>query len=79
MPADNELLKELIRVLDKMNPEHINGCVILHFDKETKELKSISPMLNVTSIKELYGQLNQAKHAIHHFLNDLTNKGLHKN
>lgn len=72
------LIKELNNVLDKANPGYINGCVCLHFDKQTKELKSISPMVPATSIEELFNQLQSAEKAIHHFLQELVNKGLHK-
>lgn len=68
--------KELIDVLTRWDPERLNACIILHFDKETKRLQSISPMLNVTSIQELFNQLSDARDAIQGFLNDLMNKNL---
>ncbi len=71
-------MKELIRILKEMNPDTLNMCVIMHFDKETKELKSISPVVQATSIDELYNQLYSTREAISHFLNDLIDKGLKK-
>lgn len=71
-------MEKLIEVLKEMNPAYTNGCVILHFDKETGELKSISPMLPVQSIDGLYQGLSSAEKAIHQFLEDLINKGLYK-
>lgn len=71
--------EKLIEELNKFDESHRNGAVILHFDKETNELKSISPLLPVKSIDELYDSLKHAREAINHFLNDLVNKGLHKN
>jgi hypothetical protein len=72
-------LQKLIKVLEEFAPDTANGCVIFHMHKETKQIKSISPLVQVTSIEELYNQLSQCRDAIHHFLNDLVNKGLHKN
>jgi hypothetical protein len=71
--------QEMIDLLNKWDENSINAVVILHFDKETKLLKSISPMLQASSMEELYNQLSSAEKAIHAFLNDLINKGLHKN
>lgn len=71
--------KELIEVLTRWDESHINGCIILHFNKETKRLESISPMLQVGSIAELMEQMLHARDAIQGLLDDLMNKGLAKN
>jgi len=65
--------------LDEINPKHLNGCITLHFNKESKELESISPMLPATSIQELINQLQSARNAIDHLLKDLVDKNLPKN
>lgn len=70
---------QLVNALSEFNPEFLNGAVVFHMDKETKELKSISPVCPVSSVDELYKQLSQVRDGIQHFLNDLLNKGIYKN
>jgi hypothetical protein len=71
--------ENLIKAIQETFPETLNGAVIFHLDKETKNLKSITPICPVESVQELYIQLSNCRDAIHHFLNDLVNKGLAKN
>jgi hypothetical protein len=79
IPEMNQDSRDLLKAIQKFDERYLNGAVITHFDKETKLLKSISPMLPVQSISELYEQLRQTRDAIQHFLNDLVNKELYKN
>lgn len=72
-------MEKIIKALNEFSPDSLNGAVIIHMDKKTKEIKSISPLLSASSIDELYNQLSDTRDAIQHFLNDLVNKGLHKN
>lgn len=69
-------MTELIRLLEKWNLETLNCCVIVHMDKETKRVKSISPLLQATTVKEIYTQLSETRDAIQGFLNDLISKNL---
>jgi hypothetical protein len=71
--------KEFLEALRKFNPDFLNGAVIFHMDKETKQVKSISPICPVNSVEELYMQLSHCRDGIQHFLNDLVDKGLAKN
>lgn len=77
--AQDEKLKELIWLLQRWDESKLNACIILHFNKETKRLETISPLLQVDSIQELFEQMLCARDAIQGFLDDLMNKKLVKN
>lgn len=79
MPTDNPHLDAILQHLQLMNPEMINMAVLLHCDRGTKKLKSISPIIQAASVQELYNQLKDARNAIHAFLEDLVKKGLCEN
>jgi hypothetical protein len=75
-------IQNLLKALNAAFPESLNGAVILHFDEETKELKSISPIIpfqSPTASEDLYNALVQARDAIQLFLNDWIDRGLPKN
>lgn len=73
-----DTLTQLIKILGEFKPETLNGAVILHLDKDTKQLKSISPLCPVESVDELYRMLSDARDGIQSFLNDLVDKGIKK-
>lgn len=62
-----------LSALQEFDPAYYNGAVVLHFDKQTERLHSISPMIPATSIQELYLKLHDARDAITNVLNDLIN------
>lgn len=76
MERDSE---KLIGILAQWDTKFNNGAVLLHFDKETNELKSISPVLPVKSLEELVNSLQSARNAIDAFVKDVVDKQLPKN
>lgn len=72
-------MNKLINVLNEMFPDTANEVIIIHSDPRTKEPKTMSPMVQATSIGELIQRLVGAREAIQHFINDLTDKQLKSN
>jgi hypothetical protein len=67
-------LTPLIKELDKIYPKQLTGMVVLHFDPETRTLKSITPAMPVQDMKELVQFLLEASDAIKGLANDIVNK-----
>lgn len=71
-------MEEIIKAINAHFPDTLNGAVLLHMDKETHEPKTISPLMPVENIEDLYMKLAGMRDAIQVFLNDMVNKGLFK-
>ncbi len=78
-PADPNATAELIRAINAFAPNTLNGAVLFHMDKETGKLKTISPIVPVTSTAELYERLRSCRDGITSFLNTMVDRGLAKN
>lgn len=72
-------MEELIERFDAMFPATVNGFIVLHFDKETRDLKSISPCVPVDNLGELIGKLGAVENAIHHLRDSLVNSTINPN
>lgn len=77
--ADESVIKELNAVIEKINPNTVNGCVCLHFNKKTMDLDAVSPMLPANNIKEMIQQLDLAERAIRDLKVTLINREVSKN
>lgn len=71
-----DFMSELIKLLKEYKPETINECIIVHLDKETEQVQSISPLVKARSMDELFTKLSNTRDAIQGFLNELVNKKL---
>lgn len=76
---DDKKVDELVTLLSTWHDDTDTAAVLLHCDKKTGKLKSISPLIKCSSIAELYDRLWEAKDAISLLLNDLIDKKLPKN
>lgn len=75
----NTRMADLIKVLQAWDKDRFQGCIILHFNKDTKKLESMSPMVQVDSVQQLFDTMLDARNCIQSFLDDLMNKGLAHN
>lgn len=68
--------RQLIKLLQEFKTETINGAVIFHMNKQTRQVESISPLLQFESTQDMFNQLSRVRDTIQHFLNELVDKGL---
>ena len=74
---DNKL-EEIIKLVGEIFPESSTAIIFFHFDKENKNLKTMSPFMPVTSLDELYSKLWHCREAVSQFLEDMVKRGLEK-
>lgn len=71
--------EKVVKALTEFAPETLNGAVIFHLDKQTKEVKSFSPIMPADSIPEMYQQLAAVKVGIESLMSQLVKGALPNN
>lgn len=69
----------LIKMLNEWDSEHQNGAILLHYDKISGVLKSISPVIPTDNLRDMIDKLIHARNAIDGFIKQLVDSQLSKN